>query len=485
MCDTGESDRNAITINKLPDDVLLTIFYFYRRDQDYSEPCSNISQWGSLKWHLLVHICHRWRQIVFASPRRLNLQIPCTFRTPVKEHLGIWPAFPIVVVYEDRADVAPIGEDNILAALRHTDRVCEFRFALSGSQLEKMAAVMQEPFPVLTCLSISSTYQDLPDLPPGFLGESAPSLQEISLSGVPYSALPTLLLSTRGLFKLDLFDIPSNGYFSPEAIAASLAALPRLQMLVIGFRSATSRPDRIRPQQPPVTRTVLPSLIFFIFRGTSEYLEDLVSRIDSPFLVHISIFYMHQLLRFHVPQLSKFIDRSVGPKLSKCRHAEVRFALGLIAFKFCRRANELDQDAHLSTTRIFYEGMNWLVTTISQVLSDLPAALDNVVHLELKGDYEEYPGPELEWTSLLYQFSSVKTLFVHRELAKHVALALDDITDEMATEVLPSLELVCLEGEWAPLLDKFAATRRDSDRPVTTVNTIKEFRERREPYISQ
>ena len=129
--------------------------------------------------------------------------------------------------------------------------------------------------------------------------------------------------------------------------------------------------------------------------------------------------------------------------------------------------------------------MNWLVTTISQVLSDLPAALDNVVHLELKGDYEEYQGPELEWTSLLYQFSTVKTLFVHRELAKHVALALDDITDEMATEVLPSLELVCLEGEWAPLLDKFAAARRHSDRPVTTVNTIKEFRERREPYISQ
>jgi hypothetical protein len=481
----GESDRHATTISKLPDDVLLTIFDFYRKDQDYRERHSD-GQKGSLKWHLLVHVCHRWRQIVFASPRRLNLQIPCTSRTPVKGYLGIWPTFPIVVVYEDRPDFTPVGEDNILAALRHTDRVCNVRFTTSSLQLGKMAAVMQQPFPVLTSLYIFSNYQDLPDLPAGFLGESAPSLQEISLSGVPYPALPTLLLSTSGLLNLFLFDIPSNGYISPEAIATSLAALPRLRMLIIAFRAGTSRPDRIRPPQPPVTRAALPSLIFFVFRGTSEYLECLVGRIDSPHLQHMSIICMHQLLRFQVPQLSKFIDRSVGPKLTKCKYAQVRFSLSLIAFKFCRRANGLDKDARFATTRIFYE-VDWQVTPISQVLGDFPAALDNVVHLELKGDHVEDPpqGPQIDWSHLLYQFSAVKTLLVHRELAGHVDLALEYIMDEMVTEVLPSLELICLEGERVPLLDNFVAARRLSDRPVTTVNTIKEFRERREPYINE
>jgi hypothetical protein len=76
-------------------------------------------------------------------------------------------------------------------------------------------------------------------------------------------------------------------------------------------------------------------------------------------------------------------------------------------------------------------------------------------------------------------------LLVHRGFSGHVALALEDIADEMATEVLPSLELICLEGEEAPLIDKFVAARQHSDRPVTAVNTIKEFMERRESYISQ
>jgi hypothetical protein len=388
------------------------------------------------------------------------------------------------VFYDRRSDFTPNGEDNILAALRHTDRVREVRFVLSGSQLGTMASVMQERFPVLTSLCILSINRYTSDLPAAFLGGSAPSLQEISLHGVPFPALPTLLLSTSNLFKLDLFDIPTNGYFSPEAIAASLAALPRLEMLVIGFHEATSRPDQIHP--PPETRIILPSLTFFVFRGSSEYLEDLVGRIDSPRMNHMSIFYIYRLLGFQVAQLSKFIDRSVGPKLIKSGNVEVSFSRSLVAFKFRRRENGLDPDTHLATINVFYEGINWRVTPISQLLSKFPAAFDNVVHLELKGD-EEYPpqGPQIEWSHLLYQFPTMRTLLVHRELAGHVSLALEDIMDEIVTELLPSLELVCLEGELVPLLDKFVAARRYSDRPVIAVNTIKEFMERCEPYISQ
>jgi hypothetical protein len=31
-------------------------------------------------WQVLVHVCRRWRSIVFGSPRRLNLQLFCTSR---------------------------------------------------------------------------------------------------------------------------------------------------------------------------------------------------------------------------------------------------------------------------------------------------------------------------------------------------------------------------------------------------------------------
>ena len=53
----------------LPDDVLLEIFNF----------CANIENRRRFtlrnRWHALVHGCRRWRYLVFASPRYLNLRL--------------------------------------------------------------------------------------------------------------------------------------------------------------------------------------------------------------------------------------------------------------------------------------------------------------------------------------------------------------------------------------------------------------------------
>ena len=97
-----------------------------------------------------------------------------------------------------------------------------------------MAKVMLEPFPVLTRLFISSSdrsaplYRDVLALPAGFLGGSAPCSQMISLRGISYPTLLTLLLSTSDLVKLNLSDVPPDGYISPEAKVASLTASPKL-----------------------------------------------------------------------------------------------------------------------------------------------------------------------------------------------------------------------------------------------------------------
>ncbi len=34
------------------------------------------------------HVCQKWRSVVFGSPRRLNLRLLCTKRTPVREMLA-------------------------------------------------------------------------------------------------------------------------------------------------------------------------------------------------------------------------------------------------------------------------------------------------------------------------------------------------------------------------------------------------------------
>ncbi|KAN0130345.1 hypothetical protein V8E53_011687 [Lactarius tabidus] len=434
--DQGESYRHATTIHILPSDVLLEIFDFCKRNCDTFLPV-----W---KWHLLVHVCRRWRQVVFASPRRLNLQILCTYGTPVKENLGIWPAFPIVIDLYSMTGIPPDDEENVVAALgsKHLDRV------------------MQEPCPVLKHLQITSEDRNAPELPAKFLGGSAPNLREVSLYGIPYPTLPALLWSAIDLVELDLRKIPPTGYISPEAMVVGLAALPRLELLILGFQP---HPHRLVLRPPGVTLSpghivqVLPSLTYFEFNGASEYLEDLVSRIDVPQLIHILVVYLNQLIDFQAAQLSHFIDRSVGPELTQFKHAHITFSSDKVTFDMCRHANYPLWDWRSARTDILCEGTGWQVSHMAQVLLQFSATLSNVIHLQLKTEPEGLQlmdTDDVEWLLLLRRFSTVRTLHVCQELAGHVALALEDVTWEMVAEILPHLDLICLAGQPAPTIEK-------------------------------
>jgi hypothetical protein len=145
-----------------------------------------------------VHVCRRWRQIIFASPRHLHLQLGCkrNMRTPFRKHLDFWPAFPIFINYSLYRD-GPNINDNVMAAL---DRICGLRLGVTTSQLAKLATITRVPFPVLTKLQIFS--EDSSVLPSGFLGGSAPRLQDFHLSSIASPDLPTLLLSACGLVTL-------------------------------------------------------------------------------------------------------------------------------------------------------------------------------------------------------------------------------------------------------------------------------------------
>ena len=470
----------------LPDNVLLEIFDFYRTDDH-----TRNTVW---KWHLLVHVCRRWRQIIFGSPHRLKLRILCKRSTPVRRDLCIWPTFPIVMDYfHYKGRLSPDDELNAVAALKHPDRVCDARFSLTGSQLGGMATVMQEPFPVLTRLYIISRDESAPILPGRFLGGSTPCLQKMALDSVPYPTLPTLLLSASDLVELHLFNIPPTGYISPEEMVMGLAALPRLETFFMEFRLAISRPDGIRP--PPATRTVLPGLTRFEFKGASEYLEALVAQIDSPQLDRVYINYYNQLADFRAAQLSQFIDRSVGPETAQFRLAEVTFYTGKVTFDLYPHSKHPSSRWCHARTTIMCEGIDWQASHIAQVLSELSMILSSVVHLDLNLDldleFKLKSGHQLEglygveWLHLLRQFSTVKSLHMSRELARHVALALEDITGGMFAEALPSLDLIWLEGQRASFLEKFIAVRRFSDRPATVVNTSQEIYKRIDSYVGR
>ena len=101
------------TIDLLPDNVLLEIFKVYVNEAPQTQ-----------EWHALVHVGRRWRNIIFASPRRLDLQLLCTTKTPVRARLAIWPAFPIVITGGVDPTSLAVVTDNIMAALEHKDCLC-------------------------------------------------------------------------------------------------------------------------------------------------------------------------------------------------------------------------------------------------------------------------------------------------------------------------------------------------------------------------
>jgi hypothetical protein len=72
-------------------------------------------------------------------------------------------------------------------------------------------------------------------------------------------------------------------------MAGSLSALTSLTNLSIEFISLTSRPAPTNPGPPLLTCAVLPTLTDFAIYGISEYLEDLIARMDAPLLDIVEI----------------------------------------------------------------------------------------------------------------------------------------------------------------------------------------------------
>jgi hypothetical protein len=90
-------------------------------------------------------------------------------------------------------------------AIVHRSRVRDIYLCLSSSRhILRLASAMQEPFSALIHLKLDSIFNDQA-LPDGFLGGSAPRLQSLRLSSIPFPALPKLLLSANDLVRLTPF----------------------------------------------------------------------------------------------------------------------------------------------------------------------------------------------------------------------------------------------------------------------------------------
>jgi hypothetical protein len=328
---------------------------------------------------------------------------------------------------------------------------------------------MQQPFPALTSLRLSSVDNEAPTVSDPFLGGSAPRLQYLQLNCIPFPGLPNLLLTATGLVTLRLRRIPHSGYFSPEAMVIVLSASTRLEELELTFQSPRSRPDRERRRPPPPTRSVVRVLTHFEFHGVSEYLEDLLARIDAPLLDLLDITFFHQVI-FHTPQLAQFISRT--PQLKARDEARVIF--------YSRTAV-----VALSSPQIFHRYLelkissmaDWRLSSIAQICSSSLSLISSLERLYVyeKEDLQSCWEDDIEnvqWLELLRPFTTVKTLYLSREFAPRIGPALQELVGGRATEVLPALRSLFVEQlhRSRPVqeaIGEFVAARQLSGHPIS------------------
>jgi hypothetical protein len=448
------------SIDVLPDDVLLAIFYFCA-NKDCRPAKIYVEAWLSL-----VHVCQRWRSLVFGSPRRLNLQLICTDQTPVREALDLWPPLPLVI-----QGIPTKGVENIVAALEHRDRVDRIElFEVNSSALENLLVEMQVPFLELTDLQLLSIDETVPVIPESFLGRSAPRLVYLALVGIPFPGLPNLLLSATHLVYLLLLNIPSSGYISPETMVTALSTLTSLESFALKFQSPRSHPDWTDRRLPTLTRSVLPVLTHFSFKGVYEYLDDLVACIDAPRVINLSITFFNDIV-FDTPQFIQFISRT--PTLKALENAHIVFGDHTAIVGFSLQTSE-----HGSLkAKISCRELDWQVSSLEQVctLCLPPLSATEGLYICRNTYSNEHWQDNIEntlWLELLHPFTAAKNLYLSKEFALRIALALQELSGGRTTGVLPTLQNIFLEelqpsGPVQESIGKFVAERRLSGHLIT------------------
>ena len=445
-------------IDILPDKVLLEIFSFYLVDV----PDYHARAWSAWSWPTLIHVCRRWRMIVFASPCRLDLRIRCTGGSRVMQMSDIWPILPI--------DIWAIGNfpvrgnhhvANIIAALGHNDRIRRIWVDSANSLfLERIATVIREPLPALTDLHIASTAENTAAVfPKSFLGGSAPRLRFLSLERIAFTEIQKLLLTANHLVRLCLLQIPRSSHISPGALVTCLSAMPSLERLCIEFQSPRFRPQGTNRLPPPPTRIVLPALTRFRFKGDSEYIEDLVSQIDIPLLHYACIIFSHQLTPHTPRELHDFLSRT--EKLTAHNHAAVYFGAYDVTFQLQPESLSLEVQCASSRSTLL---------SMAQICSSPLHPFSTLERLDIWEVNWPYYMDNTQWLELLRPFTALKDLYLGKKPAQHIMPVLKESAREGTAEYLPALQNIFI-GDFRPgptqdAIMEFVMARRLSGHPI-------------------
>ena len=204
----------------------------------------------------------------------------------------------------------------------------------------------------------------------------------------------------------------------------------------------------------------------------SDYLEDLVARIDAPLLDDSSIFFEHETI-FDIRQFGQFLRRLRN--FQALNEAHIYFDREGVYFTPLP-----PPPTRVSGRRARFQGScqasDWRLLFIPQALASFFPSLYVVEHL-----YIYWPPQLLEcfgeliesvyWVKIFEPFTAAKNLYLSKEFAQGIAPALQALVGERVGCVLPALERIYLEDleSSRPVEDaigQFVAARQLSVHPV-------------------
>ena len=445
-----------MTIEILSDDILLNVF----RHNLFVAPRF---------WPTLASVCQRWRQIVLTSSLGLDLRLYCTYGTPVLKTLDCWPAFPIIVKYGGSSNLdppAPEDNDNIVSALKQSGRVSSVSLTVPSSLIKNLSSI-SEPLLELEEL-ILRTQDDMQLTLPAAFGWGS-RLRTLHVTRIAIPSLPLLLAPSQGLLDIQLHEIPGAGFFPPEAFASALSGMAQLQSLTFHLLSFPRRRSL-----PPLSggRVVLPALMRLKYRGTSNYLDSLVARIDASHLESVNITFFSQPT-MDAQELGHFIERT--EMHTSFSHAAVENSAHAISITFTNSSSS----TRLLRLQISCKQLDWQLSAMAQVCDSFSPFLFRVSNLgiimtKLSSGNNDVDGER--WRELVRPFNGAKEVLVagKLEVATGFLCALSPGGGGATTDttVLPTLQNLhvrvpeSVNGQFRDAALPFITSRRLSGRPV-------------------
>jgi hypothetical protein len=446
------SPYRQATIVDLPDKVLLDIFLCFLD----SSP---------RHWPKLVHICRKWRRIVFASQRVLHLRLFCTHGTPVQKTLDCWPAaLPIVVEYGGFPGLdapAPEDEHNIIAALKQSHRVHSISLTVTSSLRERLFAISGS-FSELEDLVLLSQESERLALPYSF--QWGPRLRRLHSTRVTILPLLRSLHFSNDLVDLQLHEVLDPWHLLPSALTNVLSRMVQLRSLSLHFLST---PTYFALPTPSGERVLLPFLTCFHFQGITEYLEKLLAEIEAPRLGDIEVTFFDKPI-FDLSNLAKFISRIEVH--TPHNRAHIHLSEGAISISLTRPGAPT-----CFKFQLFGEHLAQQLSFISRISTSFSVYLLNVDDLQIsttrQSRWEDSVESNIRWRELINSFTGIKWFHVSGKLSASIVRALL-LPESRRKSVLPALHKLYItrpEPRLTPLskdLASFIYSRGLSGHPI-------------------